>query len=139
MRRALLAVLPVLMLAGCGASDSEKAVDAAEEWLRAVGERDVDAACDLMRDTAVTAIRTRLGLKDDATCAGVMRTYSDAFRDAGQVLKGGLEAEGSHKKGQIGVFPISGPRELQVILMRRDGDEWKVASTTLGPAAPRSG
>ena len=127
-----------LAVAGCGGSERKDAVAAAERWLTAVGDADTDAACDLMHESAVMVLRRRSGLKPAANCAGVVRAYAGACRDEDidGILEIGLEAEGTVKNDELGVFPVSGPRELQVILMRRAGDGWKVASTSLGPTEP---
>ncbi len=138
--RAALAFAAALAVAGCGGGDGRKeAVEAAESWLQAVGDRDADAACELMGESATDAIRKKAGLNPKTTCLGVVRQYSDGFSrgDVDDILKIGLEAEGPVRDDEIGVFPRSGPRELQVILMRRKSGEWKVASTTLGPAEPK--
>lgn len=137
MRRALL-LLPLLLVAGCGGDQRQEAVDAATAWLRAVGERDADRACELMRPSATDTIRKRSGLDPRTTCLGAVRAYSDGFArgDVDSILKVGLEAEGPVKDGEVGVFPASGARAFQVILMRREGERWKVASTTLGPTTP---
>lgn len=127
-----------LAAAGCGGDGRKDAVDAAESWLAAVGDRDADAACALMHESGVDAIRKKSGMDPKTTCLGVIRQYADAFErgDVDGILKIGLEAGGPVKDGEVGVFPVSGPREVQVILMRREGDDWKVASTSLGPTAP---
>ena len=132
------ALVAASTIAGCGGDGRGEAVQAAETWLRAVGERDADRACGLMHESAVDAIRRRSELNPETICLGAVRVYSDGFEpgDIDRILEIGLESEGPVKKDQIGVFPRSGPRELQVILMRRVDDEWKVASTSLGPAGP---
>ena len=137
--RAALVIAAALALAGCGGDGREDAIEAAESWLRAVGDRDADRACELMGESATDAIRKKSGLNPKTTCLGVVRQYSDGFKrgDVDDILKTGLEAEGPVKDGEVGVFPRSGARELQVILMRRKGGEWKVASTTLGPVQPK--
>lgn len=132
--RAPIVLALALLLGGCGGDGREDAVAAAETWLEAVGERDADAACALMLPSAVDALRKKSGLNPRTNCLGAVRAYSDAFPDGevDRILETGLEAEGPVKDGEIGVFPISGERELQVVLMRRDGDAWKVGSTSLG-------
>lgn len=131
-------IAAALVAAGCGGGGREEAVAAAERWLTAVGDADTDAACDLMHESAVRVLRRRSALEPGANCTGVVRAYAGAFRDddIDGILEIGLEAEGTVKNDELGVFPISGPRELQVILMRRAADGWKVASTSLGPAEP---
>jgi hypothetical protein len=138
-RLAVLFIAP-LVAAGCGGDQRVDAVKAAESWLRAVGDRDADRACELMSESAVDTIRKRSELDPATTCLGAVRDYSDAFErgDIDSILKAGLEAEGPVKDGQVGVFPVSGPREAQVILMRRSGDDWKVASMTVGPSKPEA-
>ena len=126
-----------LLLPACGGSGREEAVEVAERWMTAVGDGESDVACDLMQPVAVDGLRKKLDMSPDAKCAAVVREYAGSF-GAGEVdsiLEGGLEAEGTVKKNQIGVFPVSGPRELQVVLMRKVSDEWKVASTTIGLSA----
>lgn len=138
MLRLIAGAVAVLALAGCGGDGRKQAVDAAEAWLKAVGERDAEAACARMHESAVETIRVRSRLDPKTTCLGAVRAYGDAFEpgDIDRILEIGFEAEGPVKDGQVGVFPPSGPRELQVVLMRRSGDEWKVASTSLGPTRP---
>ena len=138
LRRISLVATAAVLALGCGGDGREEAVQVAERWLGAVGERDFDEACALMRESAVATIRTRSGLGEKATCLGTLRTYSGAFEpgDIKGILKVGFEAEGAVKKNRVGVFPRSGPRELQVILMQRVKGEWKVASTTVGPTKP---
>ena len=138
MRKLGVVLVAALVVAGCGGDGREEAVDTAESWLRAVGERDAEGACELMHDSAVDTIRAKSELHPDTNCLGAIRSYADAFepRDVDSILKVGLEAEGTVKNDEIGVFPRSGPRELQVILMRREDGEWKVASMSLGPAKP---
>lgn len=135
----LLAVA-ALLVTGCGGDDRQEAVAAAEKWLAAVGERDADGACALMSESAVDTIREKSQLPEKTTCLGAVRDYSDAFRpgDIDGILEIGLEANGPVKDGELGVFPKSGPRQLQVVLMRRTEGEWKVASMTLGPTEPGS-
>jgi hypothetical protein len=126
----------LVVLAGCGGDGRRDAVDAAERWMQAVADRDTKAACALMRPSAVDAVRQKYaGLGEKANCAAVMRAYRDAFKgnDIDKLVDAGLEAEGTVKKGEVGVFPASGDRQLQVVLMRRRGDEWQVASTTIDP------
>jgi hypothetical protein len=137
-RRLAILLTAALAAAGCGGDQREDAVKAAESWLRAVGDRDADRACALMAESAVDTIRKKSGLPPKTTCLGAVRDYADAFEagDVDSILKTGLEAEGPVKDGQVGVFPVSGPREVQVIFMRRSGDDWKVASMTLGPSKP---
>ncbi len=138
MTRAALAIVAALALAGCGGDGREDAEKAAASWLRAVGDRDADRACELMHESAVDTIRQKSELNPGTTCLGAVRAYADAFEpgDIDGILKVGLEAEGRVKKNEVGVFPRSGPRELQVILMRRRGDEWKVGGMSLGPSRP---
>ena len=138
MRRPGLILTAALLLVGCGGDGREDAVKTAESWLRAVGDRDADRACALMAESAVDTIRKRSELDPKTTCLGVVRAYSDAFEpgDIDGTLKIGLETDGRVKNDEVGVFPRSGPRELQVILMRRTGDEWKVATMSLGPTEP---
>ena len=139
MRRAALLLGAVLAVSGCGGPSRDEAVSTAETWLRAVGDRDAERACALMQDSAVEALRQRSGLNASASCTGVIRSYAGAFDDGevDGILELGLEAEGTVKKDELGVFPVSGPRELQVILMRHSGGKWKVASTTIGPTEPK--
>ena len=126
-----------LAVSGCGGPNREEAVSTAEAWLRAVGDRDVERACALMHESAVDALRARSGLEDAANCVGVVRVYANGVGgDVDGILEIGLEAEGTVKGDELGVFPVSGPRELQVILMRHADGEWKVASTTIGPSEP---
>lgn len=138
MRRLALILVAAAGLAGCGGDERQAAVGAAGDWLRAVGDRDAGRACELMHASATDTIRKKSGLDPKTTCLGAVRAYSDAFERGAidSILKTGLEAGGPVKDGEVGVFPISGPREVQVILMRRDGDQWKVASMTLGPSKP---
>lgn len=130
----------ILAVAGCGGDGRQDAVEAATTWLRAVGDRDADRACELMHASATDTIRKKSGLDPKTTCLGAVRAYSDAFEpgDVDSILKTGLETETPVKDGEVGVFPKSGPREVQVILMRREGDAWKVASMTLGPTKPEA-
>jgi hypothetical protein len=128
----------VLGFTGCGGDGREEAVRTAETWLRAVGDRDAERACELMHESAVDVLRKRGELAPGTKCLGAVRVYGDAFDTAAidAILKIGLEAEGRVKDDELGVFPRSGERELQVILMRRVEGEWKVASTSLGPTRP---
>jgi hypothetical protein len=123
---------------GCGGDERKEAVGAAESWLKAVAERDADAACELMRESAVDTIREKSALNEKTTCVGAVRAYADAFApgDIDGILKIGFEANGPVKDDELGVFPRSGSRTLQVVLMRREDGEWKVASMTLGPTDP---
>lgn len=131
-------VLAAVVFAGCGGGGRHDAVAAAEAWLKAVGERDADAACALMDESAVDAIRARSRLDPETPCLTVVRAYGDDFApgDIDAILEIGLEAEGAVKDAEVGVFPASGPRAFQVVLMRRSGDRWKVAATSLGPSGP---
>jgi hypothetical protein len=126
-----------LLLPACGGDERKEAVAAAQSWLTAVGKADAGAACALMQPSAVDALRKKLAMNADANCTGAVRAYARSFArgEVDSILRAGLEAEGPVKKGQVGVFPVSGPRELQIVLMRRVKDEWKVASTTLGLTA----
>ena len=137
-RVALVLAAAALAVTGCGGDGREEAVKTAESWLRAVGDRDADRACELMSESAVDTIRQRSELDPKTTCLGVVRAYSDAFErgDIDGILKIGLEPDGRVKNDEIGVFPRTGPRELQVILMRREGETWKVATMSLGPTEP---
>lgn len=135
MRRTLL-IAATVAVAGCGGDGRKEAVAAAEQWMQAVADRDTRQACALMRPSAVEAIRQKFaGLGEKANCAAVIRAYRDAFEgdDLDALVKAGLEAEGTVKDDEIGVFPVSGAREVQVVLMRRRGDAWQVASTTVEP------
>ena len=134
MRRAVLLVSPFLLL-GCGGPSREDALSSAKTWLRAVGEGDSGRACELMHASAVKAVARRfpeLGRKP--VCHQVIDAYRDAFDD-GELGKiaGSLETEGAVKNDEIGIFPASGARELQVILMQHREGAWKVGSTTLSP------
>lgn len=141
MTRVAVILVTALALAGCGGDGREEAVETAETWLRAVGERDAEGACELMHESAVENIRNKSELNPGTTCLGAIRAYADAFepRDIESILKVGLEAEGTVKEDEVGVFPRSGPRDLQVILMRRVKDEWKVSGMSLGPSRPEDG
>ena len=138
MSRLALVLVAALAVTGCGSDGRKEAVKSAESWLRAVSERDAERACELMHESAVDTIRKKSELDPDTACPGAIRVYADAFepKDLDSILKVGLEAEGTVKKNELGVFPRSGPRELQVILMRRQYGEWKVASMSLGPGKP---
>ena len=138
MRRLALVLVAALVTAGCGGDGREEAVQTAETWLRAVGDRDAERACELMHESAVDVLRKRGGLDPGTKCLGAVRVYADAFEkgDIDNILKIGLEPQGRVKKDELGVFPRSGEREFQVILMRRVEDEWKVAALSLGPTRP---
>ena len=136
-RLAPLVVVLALLVPGCGGDGRGEAVDGATSWLEAVRDGDAERACELMAPSAVSGGRAKQRLDEDASCPDAVRAYAKAFgaRDIDAVLKAGLEVEGPVKKDQVGVFPKSGDRELEVILMRRSGDEWKVASMSLGLAS----
>ena len=138
MRPSVVLAVAVLAFTGCGGDGREEAVQTAETWLRAVGDRDADRACELMHESAVDVLRKRGGLDPDTKCPSAVRVYADAFEtgDIDSILKIGLEPQGRVKKDELGVFPRSGEREFQVILMRRVDDEWKVAALSLGPTRP---
>ena len=82
--------------------------------------------------------REKARMNPKTVCLGAIRVYADSFERGAidDVLKVGLEAEGRVKNDEVGVFPRTGPRELQVILMRRIDGEWKVASMSLAPGRP---
>lgn len=138
MRRAALVLVAALAMAGCGGDGREEAVQTAESWLRAVGDRDAERACELMHESAVDVLRKRGGLDPKTKCLGAVRVYADGVEagDVDRILKIGLEAQGRVTKAELGVVPRSGEREFQVILMRRVDEEWKVAALSLGPTRP---
>jgi hypothetical protein len=123
-----------LLLPACGGDGREEAVESARLWMTAVSDGKTEEACELMQPVAVDGLRKKLELAPKAECPAVVREYAASFGsgELDSIIEAGLEAEGTVKKDQIGVFPVSGPRELQVVLMRRVNDDWKVASTTIG-------
>lgn len=141
--RRLLLLLPLVLLTACGGDGGRAdAISAAEDWLQAVADRDTGRACELTSPSGVAALRKKYaGLGDGAGCAAVVLAYRDGFKEADLKALAGvtLEGEGQVKDDELGVFPASGPRELQVILMRRGDDGWKVASTSLDPRGAAAG
>jgi hypothetical protein len=123
-----------LLIAGCGGDGRRDALKIAEDWLHAVERRDTDTACALMHPSATDAIRKKYAPSGEkGNCPNVIRIYHDSFADGvlESILDTGLEAEGTVKNEEIGVFPKTGQREFEVILMRRRAGKWKVASTSI--------
>lgn len=129
-------VLVAIAAGGCGGDGRREAMDVADRWLRAVGERDAEGACELMRRSAVSAIRQKYtGLPEESDCRLVVRVYADAFDpgDVEAIRKEGLEVARGVRDDEIGVFPAAAEFEDEVILMRRADGKWRVASTSVDP------
>ena len=136
MRATAAGLVVALMSGACGGDGGGEAIDVADRWLRAIGERDAEGACRLMRPSAVSAIRQKFtGLPETADCPLVVRAYADEFSQRGvdAVRKDGLEVAGPIKDDEIGVFPAAPAFEFQVVLMRRAKGKWRVASTSIAP------
>jgi hypothetical protein len=119
-------------LTGCGGPSRDEAVQTAGTWLQAVADGEFDRACDLMHPSAVAVLGRRT---EETECPEVVEAFAGSFGegDLKGILDGGLEGEGEVKDDELGVFPASGARELQVILMQHRDGAWKVGSTTLSP------
>jgi hypothetical protein len=124
-----------LAIAGCGAPAPEEAVAVAERWVDAVAEDRGGDACRLMLPSAIRSLRDKYLDDRGGSCEAIVRAYGAKLPDAKlrALREQGLEFNGEVKKGRIGVFPTVARYELEILLMQRDGEAWKLASVGISP------
>jgi hypothetical protein len=122
---------------GCG-SGSGAAVETATGWLTAVQHRQAPTACRLMAAGAADRLARKYAPSlIGQPCPDIVLAYRERLSD--RKLKailsgGGLEAADARTKdGRLGIFPHAKAYDLDVILMGRSGDAWRVLSAAVEP------
>lgn len=131
--RRWLPLAAALVLAACGAPSREEAVAIATQWVSAVRAGDFQAACDLQLESAVRGLRVRyLRDRDVPDCPSALRAFAGRISAEKFSAFAELEPHVPHR-GQVGVFPSNRLYRFEVLLLRRSGDAWKIASIGITP------
>jgi len=129
MRALRLVVLPValvgaIVIAGCGESDEDQVRTQVDTIYDTFAEGDGEAACRLVTEEAKTQSQEDQGV----TCEeGVADQARDLTPDQKRRLSN-LEISEVKIDGDNATVTVKSDEDQQVIKLKKDGDEWKLAS-----------
>ncbi len=132
------ALLALTILTGCGASEEDRAADAAERFARAGTVNDYETFCDLLTEGARAPIEQfgrRLDVPADQRCSAALEAQGGTEQPDAEVEIGTVEVDGETASVQVSTtLPGKEPDDRVLQLQQDDSGDWLVAD--YGVVAP---
>lgn len=139
MRRALLAALAsVVVLAGCGQSDEERAADVTRTYLSSIGERDYARGCEQLAASAkrdlVEYVSVQVPELGTTECESVFKQLTDLIDESALAALRDVTVRSTTADGESASVAVEGA--TQDAKLRKVDGEWRISELQFDDAAP---